>query len=124
MESGLKGNDICFVLPLGKVDGVAMERGDDCMTAVVPAGEYTLRCEFDVCPWDVHPMDKPLAVLMEDPAVREAIYAAAPDLDTIFTIQREKRPLERTTVRQMLEHPFTVLPSDQLMRLEDLVRSL
>ena len=118
------GAEAAIVLPLGKVDGVAMERGDDCMTAVVPAGEYTLRCEFDACPWDVHPMDKPLAVLMEDPDVREAIYAAAPDLDTIFTIQREKRPLERTTVRQMLEHPFTVLPSDQLMRLEDLVRSL
>ena len=118
------GAEAAIILPLGKVDGVAMERGDDCMTAVIPAGEYTIHCEFDACPWDIHPMDKPLAALMEDPVVREAIYAAAPDLDTIFTVQRAKCPLEFTTVRQLLEHSFTVLPSEQLLSLEKLVRSL
>ena len=119
------GGEAVLVLPLGVITGdVEMDRDDDAMVAVVPAGTYELHCEFDVCPWGANPMDKPFAELMQDEAVRAKIEEAAPDLDTVFTLQRTKVSADRLTMRALREQPFTILPPAQMDALEDVIQQL
>ena len=119
------GGEAELVLPLGSVTGdVVLQRGADSMTALVSAGTYTLQCEFDRCPWDANPMDKPFAILLADPATKARIDAVAPNLSDVFYHQRTKVAPERLTMRALREQPFTLIPADQMDALEDLIQRL
>lgn len=110
------GGEAELILPPCTVTGdVSMNEKNGLMVASILPGIYSLRCAFEKKPWAKLPMDIPLNDLLKDEIMAEIIYASAPDINKMLALNN-KRDI---TLRALRGDPFSLLPPDQLNKLEE-----
>lgn len=114
------GAEAELILPMGQVEGVAMTEQDGMLHALVPAGTYEVNCRFDKAPWEPLALDVPFARLLQDERMAQIIRECAPDLPKVFL----RKPADQLTLRGLRAYPFSPLPPEQLLRLENALNEI